>query len=91
MPSDPFLFLSPADKRIITKARKRSPKALDAVARALARKTIDLANRKDRQCEKDLADDTDRSGFEEFLTRPLRRRGVVSTGNNSTTGGAASK
>jgi hypothetical protein len=58
MSADPFLFVSPADKRVIAKARRRGPKALDQVARALARKALDLANKKDRQREKDLADET---------------------------------
>jgi hypothetical protein len=58
MPADPFLHISPADERIIQQARRRGPKALKKVTEALARKAIDLANKKDKKREKELADET---------------------------------
>jgi hypothetical protein len=67
MPSDPFVFVSPADERVIQQARKRGPKALDRVTKALARKAIDLANRKDQQRERELADEVDRNWPPRFL------------------------
>jgi hypothetical protein len=60
VPADPFLHISPADEKIIQAARRRGPAALKRVTEALARKAIDLANRKDKQREKELRDATGR-------------------------------
>jgi hypothetical protein len=72
MPADPFLHISPADERIIQQARRRGPKALKKVTEALARKAIDLANRKDKQRERELSDSEDRVWPPSFLKGPSK-------------------
>jgi succinate dehydrogenase flavin-adding protein (antitoxin of CptAB toxin-antitoxin module) len=67
MPADPFLHISPADERIIQQARRRGPRALKKVTEALARKAIDLANKKDKKREKELLDSEDRVWPPAFL------------------------
>ena len=75
MGADPFTNITPADERVIAQARKRGPAAFEKVVRAIAKRAIVTAHAKDAKREYELIDDTDRSGFTTFLTRPLRRRG----------------
>jgi hypothetical protein len=71
--ANPFLHISPADEKIIQAARRRGPAASKRVTEAVARKAIDLANRKDRQREKELHDATDRSWPPSFIAKEPRR------------------
>lgn len=61
MPADPFVHITPADRQLIEKARKRGPKALSRVVHAIGRRAIATAKLKDEQRERELLDLEDRA------------------------------
>lgn len=75
MPVDVTFLLTPADRKLVARAKRRSKKAAAEMIARIADRAARTAAAKNRKIEREIKDDTDRSGFEAFLTRPLRRRG----------------
>lgn len=73
MPRDVVSYLTPSDHKLVSKAAKRGPAAMQKVIDAIARRSAKTAFQKNQRVATELKDEVDRSVGLQNLLRPVRK------------------
>jgi hypothetical protein len=72
MPRDVLTYLTPADTRLVARAKKRGDAAANKVIQAIARRAAKTSFDKNQKIAQEMRDEVDRSVGLQNLLRPVR-------------------